>query len=1208
MITATSRVPVWSDAAISRLRDRASCPVCDTPSLTSSLCRRCGADLTTPAARDLWEASVIAADALTRREELRRRIPRAGSAGSPSPSPIVAAQPTEPRTSPPPLRGATSVQTVLAIAGAGLFAVAAIVFTFFNPDLTDPGARALPTVMATGVFLFAARWLAIRGLRSSAETVGALGAVFVALDVYTLSAMSPLHLDPWVFGAVGTLVAALLLLLLALRVRIRSWLVPSLLGIAAVPAMLGLASPHDLPRLAGWLASMAAGAAMVVLARRWGALFETTLIAERRLLTAAQVFFLAAGLSSVTATAAWGDVPLFATSAGALAVVGIVARATAPFAAHRWWSFVSGASMGLAGGALALLLAVGWAEASGGYFLALATGPAVGLIVVARLRTLTDVVGRTWAEAGALSVALAALLPVSAFSALTAADTVYDAVGARENGTLWPASLAAAGLALSALAMGALYPASGPLRSTTRTLAGILAAGSVVAVTALPYPQPWTNVVVGVVAAAALGWTLRPGAARSAPSVRIPLLLAAHVALVAAAAISWSTTGSGAVAASAILASLAVLAATAPARARWAYVAVGYAYFLVAFSAALGLTELGSSAVVSLTTATAAVVAIVTTFLRRIGPHAWWAVLVVTSAPFLLSTLRVIQERSGWTALSTALIFTLALTLVLTRRRGLGVLLRALCAAVLVPSLAVIVICLGAQFLEISASPVTLPAIAVIVGLALSLTTLGIDALPRTSATAAQSSWVGASFEISTLTTGVIAVGLALVREAAGLPTAALVLAILALGSVVAAAFGRRRHLWWAAGAHATGAVWVCWALLGVEVPEPYLLPPSIAAFAIGALLLAHGKRAAALAVTGLAVAVSTTVLAFALEGGLWRLIALLLAAVTVLLTARLIGTNSPLAPLRTPMWVASVVAASAASVHAVRLGVGVEPSAGGAATLWTAIAWAAVSGAIALWSGRMLRAAAAAAPSGGRHDRAIARGVVSAGALLSIGGAWPSIHRDWPTIWSMWTLMMLVLVATVAVGVSPRQRARDLPPVWFLFGLAFATAVVAWSPRDLRVEWFSLPLGAALLIIGAAHLSAREMHVVAERWRIQSWPHAFSGSWALLLPGLIVSFSASIAATFTDPLTWRAILVIVMALVAILVGARQRLAAPFVTGIVVLPIENVSAFSVQIGRGIESMPWWITLAAVGAVLLIIAVSYERREDAAVTQRLRDLR
>ena len=101
----------------------------------------------------------------------------------------------------------------------------------------------------------------------------------------------------------------------------------------------------------------------------------------------------------------------------------------------------------------------------------------------------------------------------------------------------------------------------------------------------------------------------------------------------------------------------------------------------------------------------------------------------------------------------------------------------------------------------------------------------------------------------------------------------------------------------------------------------------------------------------------------------------------------------------------------------------------------------------------------------------------------------------------------------------------------------------------------------------------------------------------------------ASVVSTFTDPLTWRAILVMVLALVAILAGATGRLAAPFLIGLVVLPIENVFVFAVQIGRGIESMPWWITLALIGAVLLIIAATAERRaEHAPMTARLRDLR
>src|SRR5690606_4944070 len=118
------------------------------------------------------------------------------------------------------------------------------------------------------------------------------------------------------------------------------------------------------------------------------------------------------------------------------------------------------------------------------------------------------------------------------------------------------------------------------------------------------------------------------------------------------------------------------------------------------------------------------------------------------------------------------------------------------------------------------------------------------------------------------------------------------------------------------------------------------------------------------------------------------------------------------------------------------------------------------------------------------------------------------------------------------------------LPPVWFLFAIAFVTAVVAWSPRDLRVEWFSLPLGAALLAAGALGLRPTDAAAghPASRPTPDSWPGRWTGSWALLAPGVIVMMSASVVATFTDPLTWRAILVMVLALAAILLGASRRL------------------------------------------------------------------
>ena len=49
--------------------------------------------------------------------------------------------------------------------------------------------------------------------------------------------------------------------------------------------------------------------------------------------------------------------------------------------------------------------------------------------------------------------------------------------------------------------------------------------------------------------------------------------------------------------------------------------------------------------------------------------------------------------------------------------------------------------------------------------------------------------------------------------------------------------------------------------------------------------------------------------------------------------------------------------------------------------------------------------------------------------------------------------------------------------------------------------------------------------------------------------------------------------------------------------------------FTVQLGRSIGAAPWWITLATAGAVLLVIAVTSERRVSnaSATTARLRDL-
>jgi hypothetical protein len=520
---------------------------------------------------------------------------------------------------------------------------------------------------------------------------------------------------------------------------------------------------------------------------------------------------------------------------------------------------------------------------------------------------------------------------------------------------------------------------------------------------------------------------------------------------------------------------------------------------------------------------------------------------------------------------------------------------------------------------------VVLPVIALIVAAVLGAGALLRSELERRVARR-QARAAALAIEASALLTAAIAVALSLTREAAGLSTTVIVLVVIAVGFGASALFARRRYGWWLAGGAATGALWCVWGLTAVTGIEPYLLPPALGAATVGAVLTARGRAASGLYAVGLALAVVPTLVLLAVAGSgqlgtsgadapdaAARAYALVAVAWVLVGAAAIVGRGSSttmrrLRVLRTPTLAVAIVAAAASAVQGVRWGLGADPAPPVTVPLIvTSLAFGLIGAGAAAAAARSLRVRAP-------EESVLARTRwLGAPAVLIIGiAAWPSITRDWFTIWTMWGLLLTLLCVMVFVAVRGLRHPTALPPVWFLFALSFVTAVVAWSPRDLRVEWFSLPLGFFLLVAGAVAMRApsrAETRRARTPCRLADWPAGWRGSWALLTPGLVVMLSASVAATYTDPRTWRAILVMAIALVAILVGASRRLAAPFVLGIVVLPVENVLAFAVQIGRGIEAMPWWITLSVVGAVLLIIAVGYERRtgEDAGLAARLRDL-
>jgi len=517
-----------------------------------------------------------------------------------------------------------------------------------------------------------------------------------------------------------------------------------------------------------------------------------------------------------------------------------------------------------------------------------------------------------------------------------------------------------------------------------------------------------------------------------------------------------------------------------------------------------------------------------------------------------------------------------------------------------VPSLAVVVICLGAEFLLRSASPVTLPIIAGIVAVTLPLTGRIAAALEQHGLAPADVAAVRLWIEISALVTAGLAVLLSLAREAAGPGTSFLVLVIIGLGAGATALFSPRRWAWPVSFASFTGALWSVWALAGIDWPEAYTFPPAIAGAIIGFIAVARrrGGQGVAFYATGIGFAVVPSLYLLGLEGGFWRTLALLGASLLLLvLAARLPGTRWPaLAALRIPTLVFAIVAAAAGTVQALRFGQSVDASA--FADQWVMVPvlmLSLVAAGLAAASGRLLAT----------HTES--RWIYAPALVLLAVGPIGSVRVTEFTVAILWSLTVLLLALMVFTVVRARSVATRLPPVWFTFAVAWSVAVAGWSTREfLRVEAFSLVLGLALLAAGILALRpSREVSPTPT-----SWPIGFRGSWHLLTPGIVVTLLPSVLATGTDPVTWRAILVIALALTAILVGSLRKQAAPFILGLVVLPIENVIVFAVQIiGGEISPAAWWMTLATAGAVLLVIAVTYERRtsSDRGVVARLRDL-
>lgn len=1233
----------WNEQAAKYLSGSTTCPRCDRGPVGKDSCPFCGAILTGPVADELRAVSEEAVAVLLRRGEVIGRLPTKAAfapppTGAPAPDSPVAAPAAAPApagvaapatVAAPASRTSSqvSLQSVLAIAGAVLVAVAVIVFRFLNVDV-DISARRIVVGVVTVVFLGFAWLLARVRLTFSAEAVGALAMVFVGLSIGAIAELVPGDVSPWTFAAVSTLVAALLTLALAAVVRLRTWLWLGLLGLVVVPAFFGYAVDGPWSATVGHLGSVAVALLAFEIATRMRTRFDSPLRADRVTLTLAAATFGAITLIGLPIALPRVDQTGWTLgSALALAVLaGLSALATRTLAAPAW-SAALGVLATMAVGILPLAIHLDQAA----WWIALL--PAAALAGVAALAFVPwpGLIVRKPVRAGSIVVAFVAALPAGML-ALAQLATPLMPRGFRwgePESDLWVQPMSrygivepdpglAAILGITAAALAALVLAfatrrdGGPVREWTLTAAwlGALAIATIPAWTGFSRPD---QIIVGTAVAVAIPllFLLVPGLRATTAAFRTPFLVAAHVVVAYLALSVWADERVTVAGGAAVVVAIGVLAMAMPAVLRPAYVVVGYAFALLVLLRALDLLGLDFIPALSYTATAASVFALVVTLVRRVRAPMWWAVLGVTAVPFVLGVISVLIERTWETALANAAIFALALTLTLTRRPGITRVVRSTAAALMLPSLAIIVVNIVPRILETGVvpawnggggAPVALPVIAALVALVLPSTQLIADWLRRGDVPEAEVSLAWRWVEISAFVTGGITAFLALVRETSDLGTALVVFVVLGIGAAGAAVFAKRRYGWWAAAASWTAALWCVLGLAGVADAEPYVYPPAVAAVVIGVVLTIRGRNGTALVAPGIAIALLTSLIVLGASGSgpaavlPWRAIALLAASAVFLVVGVVLDRGRErwkVAELRLPVLLAAIVAAAAGPVQAVRYALGFDRLDGGAdAVMPVVLVLSVVAAALAALAGRALRPG---------HRWAL----VPALAFLVVG---PITATGTETaMWMLWGLSLALLALMIVTVLVARRGPTILAPAWVVFAAAWAVAVAGWSVRDLNVEWFSLPLGLALTAAGA--LVLRDTPATARR--LTEWPVTFSGSWWVLAPGIVVTVLPSVLATGTNPATWRAILVIGLALVALLVGALGRYAAPFVLSLVTFGVELVVIlFQLTTGRDIDLVVFYVAAGTAGAILITVAIWFERRSrgDQQTQARMRDLR
>ncbi|MDR2380931.1 MAG: hypothetical protein LBE08_07130, partial [Bifidobacteriaceae bacterium] len=1026
----------------------------------------------------------------------------------------------------------------MAFAGSVLLAGAGLGFAFFLPDLTV-GAR---TAVLLGVTVLTAAMgtlLKRRHLEATGEAMGVVAAALALLAwVIVTPELSDSPTDLSTIQGISLLAICCVLWIVGQMAGLRSWdaiglLVAPFAPLFAVPALTQelfservafsltltaaglIAAAGCRARAAAWVAGVLQSlTAVVLMIAAFNALasigaFETALLFA--LITAVSL------LAALTHRRPW-------TVAAGIALAGVGAGLGSTFVQHggAWPGVVTASGAGTLGALAASGVLVLVAALAARHSATKAPGePATSANIAGDARRLV------YGAAG--SAALAGLGPLI-FAMVSAVWPPGDAQPVVWQLAAWVPALAAAllvafrhpaglrsiacwvtplaGSAAMAASMGARGTPAWFAFGALAVLAVSLAGGSVLAAVFLQ-DHPRTQ--------RALRWTL----AISAWAVIVPLTVHTDDSrpLIALA---------GAVAPAVLLATGAALR-----RHAWPFLtAAAYIYFLVDLRVCATWWFDSPDTCEAVVAVVAGLITVALTLWRRPAAPAWAVVVAISALTALLPAVDLLKERTWPGAAAAAALTVAGLALALTRSRPLGPSMRSLGAAVAVFGSALSLVAVLALVTPGSASLWLFPLIAVD---ACAAALLG-------AALRARAKWptgdaVGLALIGSGAVLGVLTVGLAVVWPVTGAETVLAASAILAAGaSAIALVPGGTWAAWWYMGAMSSSALWAALVWGGVGVVEAYTLPPALAAVLVGSILA--GRRSAYLGLvwSGMSLAIFPPLVLLMTAGAnqLSRTLELTALAFAALVYAHLF------ARLRPPLVFGAASAAVGTLIGGVMVGQ-IRGFGSPAASLnwpwFTELSplapYPSVLFAIAVLAGLAAAAIWAAAAWLATEDRPGRQPTAWRLFPALLGAAIvpvTSVHFTWPIIIMMIAIMAGYLGLTLLAARGEATGSRTLPPIWAVWLIALAVGIAAWSPRELRVECFALPLGLTLF---------------AASWIVVGRVPRYGTRARALTPGIAATLGPSTLACGTDPQTWRAILVLGLAMAFMAYAALRRLKPP---------------------------------------------------------------